>query len=146
MNAKMGMDLSGKGGYFRFSINGWCAALVLAWEHGWEPAGTKAREVTVNAPDGATVDEVRTRASRQYYANWGGGYFTNDFQVVCDEDANIADALKRALDYVPDELSQEEFGEALEQSMERRAAPHPQIPLQPPPGTLPGRKTTCGSS
>jgi hypothetical protein len=100
----------------------------------------------VYAPDGVTVDEVRTRASRQYYANWGGGYFTNDFQVVCDEDANIADALKRALDYVPDELSQEEFGEALEQSMERRAAPHPQIPLQPPPGTLPGRKTTCGSS
>ena len=50
------------------------------------------------APDGVTVDEVRTRASRQYYANWGGGYFTNDFQVVCDEDANVAHALKRALD------------------------------------------------
>jgi hypothetical protein len=34
MNAIMGMDLSGKGGYFRFSNHAWCAALELAHEHG----------------------------------------------------------------------------------------------------------------
>src|SRR3712207_9235910 len=83
----MGRDLSGEGGYFRFSIHGWCAALELAHEHGWEPAGTEPPEFTVYAPDGVTVDEVRTRAERQRYANWDGGYFTNEYQVVSDEDA-----------------------------------------------------------
>ena len=71
----MGMDLSGKGRYFCFSQGTWRAVLGLAWEHGWEPAGTKPPEFTVYAPDGVTVDEVATRAERQRYANWDGGYF-----------------------------------------------------------------------
>jgi hypothetical protein len=100
----MGMDLSGKGGYFRFSNSAWCAVLELAYEHGWEPAGTKAPEFTFYAPDGVTVDEVETRTWRQLYRDWNGSYFGNAFQVVSDEDAaNIAEALERALDDVSDE-------------------------------------------
>jgi hypothetical protein len=163
----MGMDLSGKGGYFRFSIHRWRAALGLAHEHGWEPAGTKPPEFTVYAPDGVTVDEVRTRVERQRYADWDGDYFYNDGRLVTDEDArNIADALERALDLVPeeggfakplltaaqwqalarDELLDEEVSEARDRYVKHRAERPPQIPLQPPPGTLPGRKTTCGGS
>jgi hypothetical protein len=34
---------------------------------------------------------------------WNGGYFSNDYQWVTEEDAaNIADALQRALDDIPD--------------------------------------------
>jgi hypothetical protein len=101
MNEIMGMDLSGKGGYFRFSHRAWGAVLELAREHGWEPAGTKPPEITVYAPDGVTVDEVATRAARQRYANWDGVYVANNRQVICDADAaNIVDALERALDDV----------------------------------------------
>jgi hypothetical protein len=160
MNANMGMDLSGKGGYFRFSQGRWGAVLKLAHEHGWEPAGTVPPEFTVYAPDGVTVDEVRTRAERQSYANWEGGYFTNDTQVVSDEDAaNIADALERALDDVPyggngddllnstqyqaaqrGELSREELDKVLEQVMERRAGSPPRIPPQTPTWYFAGEK------
>jgi hypothetical protein len=166
MNAIMGMDLSGKGGYFRFSQERWRAVLELAWEHGWEPAGTKPPEFTVYGPDGVTVDEVATRAERQRYTDWGGGYFTNDHQVVSGKDAaNIADALERALDDVPDEgdgddlltpaqhraahrgeLSREELGKALEQFLERRGASPPQIPPQTPACYFAGEKAICGSS
>jgi hypothetical protein len=160
MNANMGMDLSGKGGSFRFSQGRWSAVLELAREHRWEPAGTKPPEFTVYAPDSVTVDEVATRVERQRYANWSGGYFTNDYQVVSDEDAaNIADALERALDDVPDEaggdhlltpaqhqaaqrgeLSEEELDKVIEQVMERQAASPPQIPFQTPAGYFAGEK------
>ena len=160
MNEIMGMDLSGKGGYFRFSNYGWRAALELAHEHGWEPAGTVPPKFTVYALDGVTVDEVRTRAERQSYANWSGGYFTNDYQVVSDEDAaNIAAALERALDDVPDEsggdhlltpaqhqayqrgeLSEEKFNEVLKPIVERRAASLSQIPPQTPTWYFAGEK------
>jgi hypothetical protein len=150
MNANMGMDLSGKGGYFRFSHQNWRAILELAHEYGWEPAGTKPPEFIVYAPDGVTVDEVGTRAARQHHGNWDGGYFTNDLQVVDDQDAaNIADALERALDDVPEEggrddlltpvqhqaaqrgeLSREEWDKAIELFMDRQAAAPPQIQPQ----------------
>jgi hypothetical protein len=138
----------------------WRAVLELAHEHGWELAGTKPPEFTVYAPDGVSVDEEATRAERQGYANWDGGYFWNEYQVVCDEDgANLADALERALDDVLDEgdgghvptpeqheayqrgeLSQEEFDKAIEQFMERWAASPPQIPPQTPASYFAGEK------
>ena len=156
----MGMDLSGKGGYFRFSNYGWRAALELAHEHGWEPAGTELPDITVYAPDGVTVDEVATRAERKLYATWDRGYFWNENQVVSDEDAaNIADALERALDDVPDEsaeddlltpaqhqayrrgeLPREELNKAIEQFMEGQAAAPPQIPPQTPACYFAGEK------
>jgi hypothetical protein len=160
MNTIMGMDLSGKGGYFRFSNYAWRAALELAHEHGWQPAGTQLPNITVYAPDGVTIDEVATRAERPRHANWDGGYFWNECQVVSDEDAaNIADALERALDDVPDEgggyhlltpaqyqaaqrdeLSQEDLDKAIEQFMEGQAASPPQIPPQTPACYFAGNK------
>jgi hypothetical protein len=147
------------GGYLRFSNYAWCVALELAHEHGWEPAGTEPPEVTVYAPDGV-VDEVATRAKRQRYANWDEVYLTNNRQVVSDEDAaNIADALERALDDMPDEsaeddlltpaqhqayqggeLPQEDLDKAIEQFMEGQAASPPQIPPQTPACYFAGNK------
>lgn len=76
----MGMDLHGAGGYFRFDVIAWAKVLELARQYGWEPAGTELPE-----------------------EDWNGGYDTNAFQRVTDEDAaNIAAALERALDDVPD--------------------------------------------
>jgi hypothetical protein len=99
----MGMDLSGAGGYFRFSITSWGHVLQLAHDHGWEPAGTEPPMITVYEPDG-TVDEEGTRLHREAEEDWDGGYFWNSYQSVIDEDAaNIADALERALDDVPDQ-------------------------------------------
>jgi hypothetical protein len=95
MNAIMGMNLSGEGGYFRFSSGTWRAVLELAHEHGWEPAGTTPPEITVYAPDGVTVDEVATRAERQRYANWDGGYFWNEYQVEPHPDVHLIDDLTR---------------------------------------------------
>src|SRR5215212_4482688 len=111
-------------------------------------------------PDADTPRSVGTRAERQRYTNRDGGYFMNDYQVVSDEEAaNIADALERALDDVPDEgggdhlltpaqyqaaqrdeLSQEELDKAIEQFMERRAASPPQIPPQTPASYFAGEK------
>jgi hypothetical protein len=134
--------------------------LELAREHGWEPAGTEPPEWTAYTPDGV-VDEEATRAERQGYANWGGGYFTNEYQVVSDEDAaNIADALECSLDDVPDEgggvgrlftntqwealqsgeLPEEVIDEALERFMERKTTRPPQITPQTPAFYFAGQK------
>jgi hypothetical protein len=160
MNAIMRMDLSSEGGYFCFSNHAWRAPLKLAHEHGWEPAGTKPPEFTMYAPDGVTVDELRTLAERQRYAHWDGGYFTNNYLVVSDEDAaNIADTLECALDDVPDEgggrhlltlahyqayqrgeLTREELDKAIEQFIECRAASPPRISPQTPAWYFAGEK------
>lgn len=79
----MGYDLRGTGGVFRLNTSGWMDLLDLAHRHGWQPAGTEAPE---------------------YDPDWDGGYFTNDYQIVTDEDASaLADALEDALDDIPDE-------------------------------------------
>ncbi len=45
-----------------------------------------------------------TEQFRHLYADWDGYYFSNDCQWVTDEDAaNIAQALERALEDIPDE-------------------------------------------
>jgi hypothetical protein len=100
----MGMDLSGKDGDFHFNNTTWRMVLTLAIDHGWKPAGTEPPEPTFFREDG-TVDEEMTEAYRQAYEDWNAAnYYTNDFQLVTDEDAaNIADALERALSHVPDE-------------------------------------------
>lgn len=98
----MGMDLSGEGGYYRFSNVAWGKVLELARQYGWEPAGTMAPPSTVHNADG-TVDMELTQGYRKAYANWDGNYHINARQWVTDEDAaNIADALERALDDIPD--------------------------------------------
>ena len=76
----MGMDLSGAGGYFRWSGTGWGDILALGEEYGWVPAGT-------GPPPGVLK------------ADWPNGtYYSNDGQRFYARDARaLADALERAL-------------------------------------------------
>src|SRR5215472_3146395 len=73
----MSVDLHNrKGGYFKMGNWGWRQLLMLAHYHGdWEPQGT-----TIEGDE-----------------RWDGSYFSNDGQLVGEEDArNLADALERA--------------------------------------------------
>jgi hypothetical protein len=81
----MGMDLSGAGGYFRWTIYGWSNTLELAEQYGWHPMGT-------GAPRGILK------------GNQSGSYFSNDGQLFYARDArNLAEALERALEEIPTE-------------------------------------------
>src|SRR5690348_6367571 len=82
----MGFDLVGRGGEYSLESAGWAALLLLAREHGWRPAGTKAPR-----------DFRRGQ-------HWGGNYVTNDGQRVRREDTRaLAAALERALPSVPEQ-------------------------------------------
>ena len=76
----MGMDLSGAGGYHRWTNMGWRDILSLAESYGWEPIGT-------GPPRGVKK------------AKWGvGTYYSNDGQLFYARDARrLAEALERAL-------------------------------------------------
>jgi hypothetical protein len=79
----MGMDLSGAGGYFRWTNQGWDWILGLAQEYGWKPSGTGA-------------------PPRMRKADWSGAYWSNEGQLLYARDAAaIADALERALASIP---------------------------------------------
>jgi hypothetical protein len=94
----MGYDLYNKhGDYFRANAESWRSLLNTAKKHGWKPAGTLAPEFNEG---GDTSDFDK--------AKWAGGYFTNDFQRVSDDDArNIAAALRKAFE--TDKFSHEEW-------------------------------------
>jgi hypothetical protein len=79
----MGMDLSGVGGYFRWTNSGWSDILELGQEFGWIPMGTGP-----------------PRGERK--ASWGvGPYYGNDGQRFYARDARaLADALERALETI----------------------------------------------
>ena len=84
----MGMDLSGKGGYFRWNIDSWRRLLSLAERHGWEPMGTTLPEEILDGMSGEW---------------WGGEYMSNSHQVVHAEDSErMAAALERALPAIPE--------------------------------------------
>jgi len=123
----MGYDLRGPDSEFRFSTTAWPKALGLATMFGWVPHGTEppmrrtlrpdlpqyyhdagetwlAEMLKANFdgadpstlqpppyPDDAWIDEPRD-------LSWDGGYDSNDYQRVTDDDAtNLAAALERAL-------------------------------------------------
>ena len=72
----------------------WAGCLTLAEAFGWRPAGTLAPCVRYETPTGW-----------EYYGDpdmeWSGGYCTNDYQQVTDDDARaFAAGLKRAIDAV----------------------------------------------
>ena len=93
----MGMDLSGRGGYFRFSNTSWCKVLELAYGYGWKPAGTEPGQ-WVDPSTGELAEQLSPDPDK-----WDGNYITNAAQWVTDEDAaSIADALEQALDDIPD--------------------------------------------
>ena len=78
----MGMDLHGKGGYFRLNCWAWENVLKWATSSGWKPLGTSKPKLWSDGGDGI----------------WKGGYDTNDGQRVLAKDARaLADALERAL-------------------------------------------------
>ena len=84
----MSMDLVNEQGTTSFTVYVWGKTLALARMYGWKPAGT--------LPPGDWADEEEGRA-------WSGDYFTNSGQKVTAADAaQLADALERALDDVPD--------------------------------------------
>jgi len=82
---------------------------MLAYDHGWKPAGTEPGRWT--APEtgeliageliaGELIEQLSPDPETWEPMN----YFSNDFQWVTDEDAsNIADALEDALDAKPDD-------------------------------------------
>ena len=84
----MGFDLRGKGGYFCLNNERWYHCLDIACAFGWEPAGTQL-------PDGPP--EARGNPGPDW--KWDGGYNSNDFQMVTDDDAKaLAAALDRAIE------------------------------------------------
>ena len=120
----MGMDLRGAGGEFHFNIGSWRNVLALAEQYGWKPQGTqppRIRRLRADVSDDqymAYVDWFRDSMSRnsrhepslrtdplppdvwieEVVPDWRGGYFSNDYQWVTEEDAAaLADALERAL-------------------------------------------------
>ena len=69
--------------------------LELACENGWEPMGTEAPMIE--------YDDGRVERAK----NWDGSYsYWNAYQIVMAKDAaDIADALEKAWDDIPDEPS-----------------------------------------
>ena len=70
----MGMDLSGAGGYFRWSNSGWADILELGQAHGWVPVGTgpPRRELKSAWGDGP------------YFGNGGQRFYARDAQSLAD--------------------------------------------------------------
>lgn len=84
----MGMDLrSETGDDYRFGGIAWVKVLTLAETYGWQPAGTLAY-IPTDKTDTADVEET---------------YLVNNGRIVTAEDAaNLAEALEKALDDIPD--------------------------------------------
>lgn len=81
----MGYSLCGRNErYFHLDSWSWQHLLHLARAMGWDPQGTEP-------------------PSDRQRKEWDGGYSGNDGQFVTDQDAaNLADALAKALDDLPD--------------------------------------------
>src|SRR5215217_4990890 len=105
----MGVDLmNANGDYKRFNWSNWRALLELAYEYGWKPAGTAPPQWQYLDHDG-NVDHERTKAYWWCEEDWSGTYFYNERQWVTEEDAaNIAEALERTLEDIPDEQTDED--------------------------------------
>jgi len=81
----MGVDFLGAGGSLSINWETWRTLFSRAIEHGWKPQGTLAPSGEHALPEDA--------------GDWGGDYFSNQYQTVSEEDAeNMADALERSLD------------------------------------------------
>lgn len=78
------MDLSGAGGYFRWTNSGWSDILELGEEFGWVPIGT-------GPPRGELKADWR---DGPYYGNAGQRFYARDARA-------LADALERAVAGLP---------------------------------------------
>jgi hypothetical protein len=104
----MGMDLSGKGGYFGFNNQYWAKVISLAVEFSWQPMGTQPGWNSIRRyrydlrKRGKTVPQI-ARAIALYRKKWHGLYWPNDGQAVTARDAkNMADALSVAFGAIED--------------------------------------------
>ena len=79
------MDLSGAGGYFRWTNSGWSDILELGEEFGWAPIGTgpPRGELKADWQDGP------------YHGNAGQRFYARDARA-------LADALERAVAALPE--------------------------------------------
>ena len=90
----VGMDLYAKQGDMYLNNFGWSRILMLAHQFGWQPMGTEAPDWEVLGAD----PPIHVN-----YPDWDGTYCGNEGQWVNDRDArNIASALERALEHIPD--------------------------------------------
>ena len=85
----MGYDLRNKqGDYFGANIDAWDHLAEAALAFDWKPAGTLH----------PTDNELSGEPLERFEARWIGGYLSNDYQRVTDEDAReLAAALRRAI-------------------------------------------------
>jgi hypothetical protein len=89
----MGFDLSGRGGSEHFNWMSWSYCLEIAHGFGWQPEGTKPNDEMMVHVYGWSPEDAKRLG-----ADWDGGYFTNDFQLVTDSDAKaLAAAFDRAI-------------------------------------------------
>ena len=93
----MGYDLQSRtGNCFEWQISDYPNALKLAEAYGWQPQGTTNSLIVVDGLGvvGGTSPE-----------DWDGRYTSNDYQIVSEVDAaNMAEALERALEDIPDTM------------------------------------------
>jgi hypothetical protein len=92
----MAVDLRGCGGELRVGWPAWGYCFEVAKAFGWKPEGTAP---PYPYTDEALKDEEASVAVNPdgNLAQWGGGYFTNDFQRLTGTDAKaLAAALDRA--------------------------------------------------
>jgi hypothetical protein len=96
----MTINVCGAAGEMEFTHTSWGYLLQLAEEYDWEPYGTLPPRI------GRLTDPHIPEEAWEYeeHPEWGGGYHSNDFQSVTDEDAaNLVAALERALPDISDE-------------------------------------------
>src|SRR5262249_37495558 len=87
----MGFDLHGRHETVSFNLAGWRYLLETANSFGWQPAGTEAPDLENVGLGSIPIEPIGPARA------WNGGYFTNDFQTVTDDDARqMGAALLRA--------------------------------------------------
>ncbi len=88
----MGFSLSSNNGkHFSTNRRTYHSLLQLAYSFGWKPMGTVDSEITKMRMENCTTEEL----------DWG--YFDNGGQMVTSDDAKeIAKALHKSLQYIPD--------------------------------------------
>ena len=100
----MGYDLINSKGFFRFNFYEWRCVLTLAKHYGWEPMGTVMPEETAKLLMGDRGSDEE--GVQGFIQNWEGNYDSNSHQLVVKEDAlNLALALMKAMEVLPDERS-----------------------------------------
>jgi hypothetical protein len=109
----MGMDFRNtkKGIRKGLCLESWCCLLDLAERHGWKPQGTVLKTSIEYVKYGGDPDNPEIAQGLWSYAedkvkNWCGGYTSNEFQWVTEDDArNMTDALERALEERDEEFT-----------------------------------------